>query len=82
MVNMVGFHHKDPEYNTAGVGEPGYFVKIRPTPTAQYPLRARVRTPTGGIIFYTPEEATEWSDTPHRHMAETYIKWTKDTTND
>lgn len=82
MVNMVGFHHKEPEYNTAGVGEPGYFVKIRPTPTAQYPLRARVRTPTGGIIFYTPEEATEWSDTPHRHMAETYIKWTKDTTND
>ncbi|MFW9156246.1 hypothetical protein ACOJA9_10450 [Corynebacterium striatum] len=57
-------------------------MKIRPTPTAQYPLRARVRTPTGGIIFYTPEEATEWSDTPHRHMAETYIKWTKDTTND
>lgn len=78
MVNMVGFHHREPEYNTAGVGEPGYYVNIYPTPTKYYPLAARVRTPTGGIIFYTPDEATEWLDTPHQHMAETYIKWAKE----
>lgn len=75
---MIGFHHREPEYNTATPGEPGYFVNIYPTPTEQYPLAARVCTPTGGISFFTPEEATDWLDTPHRHMAETYIKWTKE----
>lgn len=78
MVNMIGFHHQEPEYNTAGPGEPGYFVNIYPTPTKQHPLAARVRTPTGGIIFYSPQDAAEWLDTPHRHMAETYIAWTKE----
>lgn len=78
MVNMIGFHHQEPKYNTSIEGEPGYFVKIQPAPTSEYPLCARLSTPTGGIIFYTPAEAEEWLDTPHRHMAETYVKWTKE----
>lgn len=81
--NKWGGNSYDPDVSIEDwLGEPGYFVKIRPTPPAQYPLRARAITPTGGITFYTPEEATEWLDTPHRHMAETYIKWTKENNND
>lgn len=30
MVNMIGFHHQEPRYNTAGFGQDGWFASLRP----------------------------------------------------
>ena len=75
MVNMIGFHHREPEYNTAGPGEEGYYIKIRPLPTLEHPKRAKVSTPTGHGIFHNFDDAQQFMDTLHRDMAETYMEW-------
>ena len=76
MVNMIGFHHREPEYNTAGPGEEGYYIKIRPLPTLEHPKRAKVSTPTGHGIFHDFGDAQQFMDTPHRGMAGVYMEWT------
>lgn len=75
MVNMIGFHHREPEYNTAGPGEEGYYVKVRPLPTSEHPKRAKVSTPCGHGVFYDADDAQEFMETPHREMAEAYMEW-------
>lgn len=69
MVNMVGFHHKEPVFNTAGIGEPGFFMRLHPLPTAEHPLRAKVTFPTGHAVFRDPAHALPWLD-PDRHSEE------------
>ena len=82
MVNMIGFHHRAPEYNTAGPGEEGYYMKIRQLPTPEHPKRARVSTPCGHGIFRDFDDAQQFMDTPHRDMAEAYAEWLeKENTN-
>ena len=75
MVNMIGFHHREPEYNTAGPGEDGYYCRVAPIPTPDFPHRARVSTPTGHGIFHDFDDAQQFMDTPHRDMAEAYMEW-------
>ena len=75
MVNMIGFHHREPEYNTAGPGEDGYYCRVTPMSTPDFPHRARVSTPTGHGIFHGFDDAQQFMDTPHRDMAEAYMEW-------
>ena len=75
MVNMIGFHHREPEYNTAGPGEDGYYCRVTPMPTPDLPHRARASTPTGHGIFHDFDDAQQFMDTPHRDMAEAYTEW-------
>ena len=75
MVNMIGFHHREPEYNTAGPGEEGYYIKIRPLPAPEHPNRAKVSTPCGHGIFYDVNDAQGFAGTPHWDMAEVYMEW-------
>ena len=75
MVNMVGFHYREPEYNTAGPGEEGYYCRVTPMSIPDVPHRARVSTPTGHGIFHDFDDAQQFMDTPHRCMAEAYMEW-------
>lgn len=76
MVNMVGFHHKEPEYNTAGVGEPGHYFQILKRPTDEFPQRAIVSQPCSRTLFYSARDAVI-----HRLAGEEviaavfYLKW-------
>ena len=58
----LGFQHPSPleRANSAGPGEAGYFMNLRPRPTAEYPLRAIVRTPCSAFVGTTPDEARAW----------------------
>ena len=77
MVNMVGFHHEEPKYNTAIFGEEGYYVHIRHAPTASHQLRAFVSTPTARAMFDNPRDARNWATHPGSlpHMVAKYLKW-------
>lgn len=77
MVNMVGFHHKEPVYNTAIPGEPGFYVHIKSRPTSTHPHRARVSTPTAFAIWNDAEEAKRWADHPGTFpvMVRAYLDW-------
>jgi|AntAceMinimDraft_13_1070369.scaffolds.fasta_scaffold114339_2 hypothetical protein len=75
MVNMIGFHHKEPEYNTAGFGQPGFYMHMRAKPTEQFPLRAVLRFPCGRATFYSVEHAREFLHHPGdvKHAAAHYL---------
>ena len=57
MVNMVGFHHKEPEYNTATVNEPGHYFQILKRPTEEFPKRAIVSQPCSRKVFHSAMDA-------------------------
>lgn len=57
MVNMVGFHHKEPEYNTATVNEPGHYFQILKRHTDEFPQRAIVSQPCSRTLFYSAMDA-------------------------
>lgn len=57
MVNMVGFHHREPEYNTATVNEPGHYFQILKRPTDEFPQRAIVSQPCSRKVFYSAMDA-------------------------
>lgn len=80
MVNMIGFHHKEPVYNTAGPGEGGFYIEVVAKPTALHPLRARVYTPTAYATWDSPEQAKLWADLPGSMpvMVDAYLKWVAD----
>lgn len=69
MVNMVGFHHREPTFNTASMGEPGFFLRIQPMPTADHPQRAKVTFPTGHAVFRSPDHTAPWLN-PESHSEE------------
>ena len=77
MVNMIGFHHRDPEYNTAGYGDPGHYFHVRETPTIPNPQRAVVRFPCGRAMFESAVHATEYLNHPGDigHAARFYIEF-------
>jgi len=83
MVNMVGFHHKEPSFNTAAYGEPGWFIRIRRMPTDAHPLRAVVTTPCMHAAFNTPNEARDFLDHPGDvwQAAQFYLAETKEQAN-
>lgn len=63
--------------NSAGPGEDGYYMRLRPKPTDEYPLRAIIRTPCASLVCTTPDEARAWLNHPGDHpaMAAHYIEW-------
>lgn len=77
MVNMVGFHHREPVYNTAGPGEPGFYIEVAPRPTDEHPLRALLYTPTARAIWDSPEHARNWAnhDGTLALLVERYLEW-------
>lgn len=77
MVNMIGFHHKEPTYNTATPGQEGFYINVKPRPTDEYPQRARVSTPTAWATFNSPDHARVWADHPGSFplMVTEYLKW-------
>lgn len=71
--------------NTATMGEPGWYWTLRPRPTPEHPLRARLYTPTAHATFESPEHATAWTIRENHSdtivfLAETYIEWCKQPT--
>lgn len=59
MVNMIGFHHKEPVYNTAAPGEPGFYIKELPRPTTEMPDRVIMSTPCARCLIESPEHARQ-----------------------
>ena len=84
MVNMVGFHHEEPKYNTATFGEEGYYCHIRHAPTPGHPWRAFVLTPTARAMFESPQYAKAWANHPGSfpHMVAKYRKWVTEKQNE
>ena len=78
MVNMVGFHHKEPVYNTTKHGEPGWFIRVIPMPS-RGPLSAKVVTPCAHGVWDDPEDAKRWLHHPGDipHLAAAYIEWAR-----
>lgn len=76
MVNMVGFHHKEPTYNTAKFGEPGFYMRLRPRPKPSAPFRATVFFPCGWATFDSIEDAGLYLNHPGDvpHAARYYIE--------
>lgn len=76
MVNMIGFHHKEPVYNTAAHGELGWYVRVHPRPQ-HGPLAALVTSPCAHGYWESPERAARWLDHPGDipHLAAAYIEW-------
>jgi hypothetical protein len=62
--------------NSAGPGEPGYFLKFRAMPTAEHPQRGRVSFPCGRATFDSPEDARRYRDHPGsiRDAAKKYLE--------
>ena len=79
MVNMIGFHHREPTFNTAGFGEPGWFLNMRLAPTSEFLFRAMLTTPCAHALFRSPEEASAFTGHPGdvKHMAKHYIEYWK-----
>lgn len=77
MVNMVGFHHKEPTYNTATYGQEGWYVKVMPRPTAKHPLRALVSSPCARGVYEDIDHARLWANHPGEapHLVTAYIEW-------
>lgn len=75
MVNMIGFHHKEPEYNTAGFGQEGHYLTLRLKPTKQFPVRAVVSFPCGRAVLNSPGHAVEFLNHPGdvKHAARYYL---------
>jgi hypothetical protein len=75
MVNMVGFHHKEPVYNTSSFGEEGHYFQIRWVPTDESPLRAVINFPGGRAVFQSAEHAGLFTDHPGDipHAARFYL---------
>lgn len=75
----LGFQHPSPFdlANSAGPGEDGYFMRLRPKPTPEHPLRAIVRTPCASFVGRTPDEARAWLNHPGELsvLAAHYIEW-------
>lgn len=59
MVNMVGFHHREPEYNTAIYGEEGHYFRILHRPRAGLPDRMLVSNPCGWSLFNNENDAVD-----------------------
>ena len=76
MVNMVGFHHKEPEYNTATVNEPGHYFQILKRPTEESPQRAIVSQPCSRTLFYSAMDAGMYGFAGKELIAAAfYLKW-------
>lgn len=82
MVNMVGFHHKEPTYNTASFGQPGFYFRIKPRPRAEHPDRATVFFPCGWATFNSIEDASLYLEHPGDvpHAARHYIEHSREVT--
>lgn len=59
MVNMIGFHHQEPVYNTAAPGEPGFYIRELPRPTHELPDRVIMSTPCTRLVINSPEHARQ-----------------------
>lgn len=76
MVNMIGFHHKEPEYNTAAVNEPGHYFQILKRPTGEFPQRAIVSQPCSRKLFYSAMDAGMHGFADEEFIeAAFYLKW-------
>lgn len=77
MVNMVGFHHREPEYNTAIYGEPGHYLHILPRPREGMPRRAYVTYPCGRSLFLNERDALHMERVDYQQgpAARFYIRW-------
>lgn len=67
MVNMIGFYQKQPLERIptpAEPGEPGWCMNVKPKPTIEKPLRARVSYPSGWATFDSPEAARKYLNHP------------------
>lgn len=67
MVNMIGFYQKQPFERIsapADPGEPGWYMTVKPKPTIEQPLRARVSYPSGWATFDSPDDARIFLDHP------------------
>ena len=69
--------------STASFGEPGWYCRFHPTPTAGSPLRASLRTPCAYATFHSPENAREFLDHPGDipELARRYLAWVTDGTD-
>ena len=59
MVNMIGFHHKEPTYNTSRIGDPEWFMVIRHTPGF-----TKCITPCARAKFTVDNPATLYTEHP------------------
>lgn len=57
MVNMIGFHHREPVYNTAAPGEPGFYINELSRPNDEFPERAIMSSPCTRCLIESPEHA-------------------------
>ncbi len=64
MVNMVGWHHKEPEYNADHYGEPRWFINHRAKPTDEHPQRAIIYTPVAHAVFRNGSHARLFTEHP------------------
>lgn len=64
MVNMVGWSHRDPDYNTDHYGEPQWFIQHRVKPTCEYPQRMFIHTPVAHAVFRDGQHARLFTDHP------------------
>lgn len=80
MVNMIGFHHKEPTYNTAAPGQPGFSIRRIDKPMPEYPLRAKMFSPTAWALFIGPEDAEQYLDHPGAipYLARAYLSGNTD----
>lgn len=76
MVNMIGFHHREPIYNTSSYGEDGFYILSLDRPTAKYPDRKIMCSPTARLLLNDIDEARLYTNHPGNipHLAKEYIK--------
>lgn len=61
-------------------GEPGWYCRFRPTPTLEFPFRARLKTPCATARFDSAEDARLYVDHPGEIalLASRYLRWVED----
>lgn len=59
MVNMIGFHHKEPTFNTSKSGESGFYIRELPRPTTEHPDRVIMSSPCTRGVIYSADHARQ-----------------------
>lgn len=65
---------------SARFGEPDWYCRLRPCPTAEFPLRAVLITPCAIARFNNPDQAHLYLDHPGEipELARRYVAWAVD----
>lgn len=64
-------------------GQPGWYVRMRERPTAEFPFRAWLTTPCGSAVFNDADHARLWEHHGGEigELAIRYLRWRKDGTD-